>query len=70
MQIAGFDRRVSGRVVRNRNHSRGRRGHGNDDAAPVILGLGTPLSLTAICFGVGLLLLPLARATRGQAMPA
>ena len=34
------------------------------------VGLGTSLSLTAIFFAIGLLLLPLARETRGQAMPA
>ena len=31
--------------------------------------LGTPIALTAIAFGVGLLVIPFARETRGQTLP-
>ena len=31
--------------------------------------LGTPIAVTAVAFGVGLIIIPFARETRGQALP-
>jgi hypothetical protein len=31
--------------------------------------LGTPIAITSIAFGIGLLIIPFARETRGQTLP-